>query len=140
MTTTSFTAFARRFSGNRQQNSEKKRKAMKFLKSLFVLATLGISSTAHAAGWRLITPARIEAIESNPQDNATTLWLKATAEDGSPLNNTCSSQQNITIFRYDPRHDQVYTMLTTALVAGRKLEVYVLCDGGSGRFGTILLK
>lgn len=112
---------------------------MRFLKSLLVLTTLGMSTTVYAEGWRLITPARIDSIESNPE--YTTLWLKEKTEDGQDLNNTCAgTARHIVVFRNDPRHDQVYTMITTALVLERKLEVYVLCDGGGGRFGTILLK
>lgn len=104
---------------------------MRYLKSLLMLATLGMSTTAYA-DWRLITPERIDFIDSDI--DATTLWLK----DG--YNNSCSTQRNIAVLKDDPRHDQVFTMIMTALVAERTLEVYVLCDGGSGRFGKILLK
>ena len=140
MRTTSLRTVARLFGINWQNGSDKKRKTGKFLTSLLVLATLGMNTTVYAEGWRLITPARIASVASDPESNATVLWLTEKAEDGQPLNNTCGgTSRYIVIFRNDPRHDQVYTMIMTALLAERKLDVYILCDGTGGRFGQILL-
>ncbi len=138
----SFGTLARRFFGKQQNGSDKRRKTMKLLKNLVMLATLGMSATVHADGWMTIPSSYVQSISSDPDDKATILMLKEKTPDGRPLNNGCNGTlRYFVIFTDDPRHDQVYTMLMTALLAERKFEVFVRCEGsnGGGRFGQIVL-
>lgn len=125
---------------NRHFQADRKGKAMKRLIAAMALVAIGLGMSTSAypffvanansyQEWRFVGPDNINYISY--KNGVTSLMLKG-------MNNACAaSARNISVPQSDPDHDRITTILQLAQLTERKLNIWVICDGASGRFGSI---
>lgn len=118
MRTTSFAAFARRFFMMGHFLSERREGTIRLLKTLLVLAALGLESSAYAYNdWLTLYPERVTGI---------------TIKDGSTYINTdvdytgCGG--SIRVDTTSPLHDRMFALWNIAITMGKTLDMWVQCD------------